>query len=179
MKKGCSVMTIKKQSNETSQTPTERMDTVTLTLEEWESWRRAAGLHIDPETAEVHWAYTQVVDPYGLWPEIPEECDCVGRSYFVRSPGMGVWIEFGDLPDATRGALWEKHKDRLAFPAGLEPVFFAQQYLEQNFGSTGNLSEDEALEALIVGYQAYLDDKNKKARLHEDGRDDRDDGALS
>jgi hypothetical protein len=165
-------------NKQTSKTPAEHGRTVTLTLEEWEAWRRAAGLHIDPETADVHWAYTQVLDPYNVWPEIPEECDCVGRSYFARSPGMGVWVEFGDLPDATRNALWEKHKDQLVFPAGWEPVFFAQRYLEQNFGSTANLSEDEVLEALIAGYQAYLDEK-KKARQHEQGGGDQEDGALS
>ena len=27
---------------------------------------------------------------------------------------------FEDLPDATRDALWENHKRKLAFPAGLE-----------------------------------------------------------
>jgi hypothetical protein len=100
--------------------PAKLTETVTLTLKHWEAWRRAAGLHIDPETAEVLWDYTQVLDPYGIWPDIPEECDCVGRSYFARSPGMDVWVEFGDLPDAAREALWEKHKSQLAFPAGLE-----------------------------------------------------------
>jgi hypothetical protein len=100
--------------------PVKLTETVTLTLKQWEAWRRAAGLHIDPETAEVLWDYTQVLDPYGIWPDIPEECDCVGRSYFARSPGMDVWVEFGDLPDATREALWEKHKSQLAFPAGLD-----------------------------------------------------------
>jgi hypothetical protein len=95
-------------------------DTVTLSLEEWAQWRKAAGLHIDPETAEVLWKYTQVADPYGVWPNIPEEYQCVGRSYFARAPGMDVWIEFSDLPDATHDALWEKHKSKLAFLAGLD-----------------------------------------------------------
>ena len=112
-------MTCNKQTSETSKTPVEQA-TVTLTLKRWEAWRRAAGLHIDPETAEVFWAYGYVLDPYGDWPDIPEECQCLGRNYFARSPGMSVWIEFGDLPEATRDALWEKHKGSLAFPAGLE-----------------------------------------------------------
>jgi hypothetical protein len=90
---------------------------VTLTLEEWEAWRKAAGLNIDPETAEIVWEYTQVGDPYGVWPNIPEEGRCVGRSYFARSPGMDVWIEFGDLPDATRDAL--RRKSELSLPAWL------------------------------------------------------------
>src|SRR5947208_16977380 len=28
-----------------------------------------------------------------------------------------VWINFGDLPEATQNKLWEKHKPKLAFPA--------------------------------------------------------------
>jgi hypothetical protein len=151
------------QTKETGASPPEH-STVTLSMKEWEAWRKAAGLHIDPETAEVLWDYTQVVDPYGVCAEIPGECDCVWRAYFARSPEMSVWIWFGDLPEATRDALWEKHKSQLAFPAGLEPVFLVRRYLEQSFGSTANLSEDELL---IAGYQAYLDEKKNKADLHE------------
>ena len=123
--------------------PLER--TVTLTLEEWEAWRKAAGLHIDPETAEVLWDYRQVADPYGAWPDIPEQYQCVGRSYFARSPGMDVWIEFGDLPDDTRDALWEKHNSELAFAAGLDFVPFLQDFPQRNFGSIDTLSDDAEL----------------------------------
>jgi hypothetical protein len=75
----------------------ERM--VTLTLDQWEAWRKAAGLHIDPETAEVLWDYRQVVDPYGIWPEIPEECDCVGRSGLDFIPFAQRYLEqnFGPI----------------------------------------------------------------------------------
>jgi hypothetical protein len=171
-------MTSNKQIIKTSKTPVQHGRTVTLTLEEWEAWRRAAGLHIDPKTAEVRWDYRQVVNPYGVWPDIPEECDCIRRAYFARSPGMNVWIEFGDLPDSTRKTLWAKHQDRLAFPAGLEPVFFVQRHLEQ-VESTGDLSEDELLQAIIAGFQAYLDQKKNKADLHEEDIHNRDKGALS
>jgi hypothetical protein len=42
-------------------------------------------------------------DGYGDIPadEFPEDCDCVGRSYFARSLPDGKWIYFGDLPEAT------------------------------------------------------------------------------
>ena len=30
-----------------------------------------------------------------------------------------MWVHFDDLPEATRDALWEKHRSELAFPAGL------------------------------------------------------------
>jgi hypothetical protein len=86
-----------------------------MTVEQWLAIRKEAGLHIDPETAEVLWTYEQVADPYGVHPDLPEEYQCVGRAYFARSPGSDVWVEFGDLPDATRDALWEKHKSKLAF----------------------------------------------------------------
>jgi hypothetical protein len=84
-----------------------------MTTEQWLAIRKQAGLQIDPETAEVHWQYGQVADPYGVDPDLPEEYQCVGRNYFARSPGSDVWVEFGDLPDAVRDALWEKHGQRL------------------------------------------------------------------
>ena len=80
-----------------------------MTVEQWLAIRKEAGLKIDPETAEVTCHHVQILDPYGVRPELPAECDCVGRAYFARSPGSDVWVEFGDLPDATRDALWAKH----------------------------------------------------------------------
>src|SRR5438477_8286737 len=82
-------------------------------MEQWLAIRKEAGLKIDLETAEVEWIYAQTLDPYGVRPELPEECQQVGREYFARSPGSDVWVSFGDLPDATRTALWEKHKSKL------------------------------------------------------------------
>jgi hypothetical protein len=91
----------------------------TENVKKWLAIRKKAGRQIDPETAEVDWWYAQVVDPYGVRADIPEELQQVGRDYFARSPGSDVWVWFGDLPIATRDALWEKHKSKLAFPAGL------------------------------------------------------------
>jgi hypothetical protein len=90
---------------------------------QWLAVRKEAGLKIDPETAEVDWTYAQVVDPHGVYPDLPEEYQCVGRAYFARAPGTEIWVEFGDLPDATRDALWKRHGRKLAFPAGLEEIF--------------------------------------------------------
>ena len=89
-------------------------------VERWLASRKEAGLKIDPKTAEVDWEYGQVMDPYGVYPDLPEECQQVGRQYFARSRGSDIWVHFRDLPDETREALWEKHKSQLAFPAGLE-----------------------------------------------------------
>src|SRR5262249_37085842 len=88
----------------------------------WLASRKEAGLKIDPETAEVDWTYAQTLDPYGVYPELPEECQQIGREYFARAPGSEVWGGFGARPDAIRSALWEKHKSKLAFPAGLPRV---------------------------------------------------------
>jgi len=93
-----------------------------MPTEETEIWlaiRKEAGLQIDPVTAEVEWIYALTLDPYGIYPDLPEEYQQVGREYFARSPGGNVWVGFGDLPPATRDALWEKHSRKLAFPAGL------------------------------------------------------------
>jgi hypothetical protein len=98
--------------------------TVEVTVKYLDALRRAVGLQIDPETAEVEWTYALTLDPYGDDPDLPEEYWTVGREYFALSPGSGVWVWFGDLPDATRSALWEKHKSKLAFPAGLPAGLF-------------------------------------------------------
>ena len=90
-----------------------------ISVEQWLVIRKEAGLKIDPETAEVEWVYGQTLDPYGVDPDLPEECRQIGRNYFARSPGSDIWVCFDDLPDATRDALWAKHKSKLAFPAGL------------------------------------------------------------
>ena|SRR5258707_749152 len=95
----------------------QKMSTM-MTDEEREAWlaiRKEAGLEIDPETAEVEWTYALTLDPYGVYPELPEELQQVGRGYFARSPGSDVWVWDGDLPEATRDALWKKRRSK--FPA--------------------------------------------------------------
>jgi hypothetical protein len=64
-----------------------------------------AGRKIAPETAEVMWSYIEVLDPYGIYPELPEELRAIGRGYFARSPRSDIWVWFGDLPTATHHAL--------------------------------------------------------------------------
>ena len=93
-----------------------------IKVKKWLAIRKEASRNIDPETAEVLWAYGQVLDPYGIDPELPEDCREVGRNYFARSLGSDTWVWFGDLPTAIRDALWEKHKATLAFSAGFEGV---------------------------------------------------------
>src|SRR5262249_10787333 len=83
--------------------PTQNADTRFVTIH-----AEIAGRQIDPENAEVHWRFGQVVNTYGVYADLAAECDCVGRFCFARRSGSRIWIEFSDLPDATRKALWEK-----------------------------------------------------------------------
>jgi hypothetical protein len=88
-------------------------------VKEWLAIRKEAGPKIDPETAEVMWTYAQTLDPYGVYPNLPEEYQQVGREYFARAPESEIWVSFGDIPDEIRERLWKKHKRALAFPASL------------------------------------------------------------
>jgi len=76
--------------------------------EEWLALRRAEAKLIDPATAEIEWSYGQILDPYGLDPDLPDECYCVGRVYFARRPGCDISLCFCDLPDGVRKALWKR-----------------------------------------------------------------------
>jgi hypothetical protein len=83
-------------------------------VEEFLAIRKAEGLKIDPDTAEVYWEYGPPGDPYGVYPEPPPEGDCIGRIYFARSPDSDIWVHFGDLPQNTRDAIeaWPEEKWR-------------------------------------------------------------------
>ncbi len=91
-----------------------------LTIEQWLQVRKEEGRKIDPDIAEVTWVYAQDLDPYGVYPDLPEECQQVGRGSSARSPGSVIWVSFYDLRDETERRLWERAKSVLAFPAGLE-----------------------------------------------------------
>jgi hypothetical protein len=86
-----------------------------IDLEQWLAIREEAGLKIDPETAEVFWNYAQTFDPYGIYPNLPDEWEQIGREYFARSPGSDIWVHFGDLPEATANALWGRLKPGEAY----------------------------------------------------------------
>ena len=78
--------------------------------------RKEAGLNIDPHTAEIFWGYYLTLDPYGIFPDLPEDWRQVGRTYFARSPDSKIWVEFGDLPDEVRDKIEDdiqagKHDD--------------------------------------------------------------------
>jgi hypothetical protein len=91
------------------------IDSDEMPVEQWLAIRKEAGLKIDPEIAEVMWGYGQILDPYGVNPDLPDEASCIGRVYFARSPGSDIWVSFYDLPGDTCKALWQKHNSKLAF----------------------------------------------------------------
>jgi len=113
-------LSMKRTQGQSGDTTTTADVEAEMTVEQWLAIRKEAGLKIDPETAEVQWIHARPFDPYGVYPDLPEECQQVGRVYFARSPGSDVWVCFYDLPEATRDALWKKHRSKLAFPAGFE-----------------------------------------------------------
>jgi hypothetical protein len=83
--------------------------------------RRAAGLLIDPSTAEIGCSMVLLLDPYydGL-PLLREEEE-VGHFCFARAPDSGIWVSDNDLPDATRHAIWKRCEN--ASCNGLEWMF--------------------------------------------------------
>jgi hypothetical protein len=89
----------------TETTTPERSATTMSEVERELELRRAAGLKIDPATAEVMWARVQILDPYGIRDDFRPEEYCVGAVLFARTPG-GVWVSQYELPDATLDALW-------------------------------------------------------------------------
>jgi hypothetical protein len=70
--------------------------------------RKEAGRRIDLNNVEVTWCYAQVLDPYGVIPDLTDEEYCVGRSYLAHSPASDGWVSFYDLPKATAHELWRR-----------------------------------------------------------------------
>ena len=76
-------------------------------VKEWLALRKEAGARIDPTTAVVFWECGNPIDPYGVCDDLG---GWIGRVYFARSPESDVWVEFGDLPEPTRTAIWQRPK---------------------------------------------------------------------
>ena len=90
-----------------------------MTDDEIEDFRRVrtlAGQRIDAQTAEVTWMWVEVMDPYSIEPNLPGASTRSWREFFARAPGSDTWVWFGDLPDATKAGLWQKHRSWLPFP---------------------------------------------------------------
>jgi hypothetical protein len=91
-----------------------------MTVEQWLAIHKEQALQIDPETAEFTWSWGQIIDPYGVDQNLPDECYCVGRLYFARSPGSDLWVSFYDLPSATVKRLWERIRKGELREAGID-----------------------------------------------------------
>lgn len=85
-----------------------------LLLKEWLAARKRAALEIDPLTAEVMWDWVQIMDPYGVDPDLPEELQCIGRAYFARNPGSEIWVSYDDLSVEIVTKLRESGRERRA-----------------------------------------------------------------
>jgi len=88
------------------------------TVAQWLAVRKAAAADIDPATAEVTWVYAQTLDPYGVDPELPEECQQVGREYFARVPDSDIWVHFGDLPERYTHSVVENAQTQTCISCG-------------------------------------------------------------
>jgi hypothetical protein len=74
------------EMNDNEMQSTKKADTRTVSIpaEMWHALLEIAGRQIDPETAEVCWAYELTLDPYRVYPDLPEELQQVERTYFAR-----------------------------------------------------------------------------------------------
>ena len=88
-----------------------------ISVEEWLAIRKEAGIAIDPQTAEVMWEYGYTIDPYGVYADLSDEGEQIGREYFARAPGSNLWVHYGDLPDATLDALRGSEQERRSLEA--------------------------------------------------------------
>jgi hypothetical protein len=63
--------------------------------------RVAAGKLIDAKTADLHWHWGLILDPYGVWNDPDYDRGCIGRLYFLRAPNSDIWVCDEDLPKET------------------------------------------------------------------------------
>lgn len=85
----------------------------TKTKEEFLADRKAAAQRIDVETCEIMWEYIQILDPYGVEPDLPDEKLQVGRGYFVRSFESDGWVSVYDLPRGRASRVHDRIKKGL------------------------------------------------------------------
>src|ERR1700710_2406674 len=83
-----------------------------LSPQERDAFRKAAGRQIDAANCEVMWWYADIMDVYSDDEKISADSS-IGREYFARAPDGPCIVNFGDLPEATRNALESR---RVMFP---------------------------------------------------------------
>ena len=94
------------QSGEALRSRRKIMSEDRMTKEEFLANRKAAGRVIDVETCEIAQWCVEILDPYGVEPDLPDEMHCVGRTTFVRSAESDGWVSVYDLPENKARALY-------------------------------------------------------------------------
>ena len=94
--------------NQGSENEHEAVESDQISVEEWLAIRKKAALEIDAETAEISSLYGPTIDSYGVYDDLTEEEQQVGKNRFARSPGSEIWVSFHDLPPTVLKALWER-----------------------------------------------------------------------
>jgi hypothetical protein len=84
------------------------MNEDSMTKEEFLASRKAAGRVIDVETCKIAWWYAQIVDPYEIESDLPDEAYCVGSICFVVSPESDGPVCVCDLPEDKVRALYAR-----------------------------------------------------------------------
>jgi hypothetical protein len=72
--------------------------------------REAIALELNPVTAHLFFLYCDGSDPYGDYPDLPEEERQIGREYFACDQSDGVSVHFSDLPERTQETLARKRE---------------------------------------------------------------------
>jgi hypothetical protein len=100
------------------------------------------GRRIDPEIAEAWRTSVQVLDPYGIAPNLPPFCNQIGRDSFARSP-RGEWVWEGDLPREIMERIDERYSKAQA-SAAREKGEFLKRVAEVHAQNDDEDEEDDA-----------------------------------
>ena len=133
----------------TSQEIREALGAGTVTQAEFRKLMKMEGRKIDARSADIFRNWGHVSDPYGVYPSSSEEEDDISRLHFARALGSDIWVEFGDLPDETSNALWE----RLRSGKPAETVPFnnrVERVADAIVKAYASLSVDEPSEACML-----------------------------
>jgi hypothetical protein len=93
-------------------------DLSSMSPQQRDAFRKAAGRQIDPTNCEVVWCYADIMDVYGDENKMSADSS-IGREYFARAPDGPCFVNFADLPEATRDALESR---RVMFPNTADKV---------------------------------------------------------
>lgn len=96
------------------------------------------GKKINPEIADVYWAYEDIMIPYG----IGKPSGCIGRAYYARNPG-GLWVSFYDIPDDVRAQL------RLRDPKSADPLYRSEYKTKEDINCKNKSNNETELHRIV------------------------------